>query len=71
MHTIAGKLTESIILGYNIAYQAGKANKPERYGYMKKTYYVTTPIYYSSGAPHIGHSCTTLAADLRSRLANP
>lgn len=35
---------------------------------MKKTYYITTPIYFASGAPHIGHSCTTLAADAVARF---
>ena len=33
---------------------------------MKK-YYLTTPIYYVNAAPHIGHSYTTIAADLVSR----
>ena len=29
----------------------------------KKTYYITTPIYYPSGNPHIGHTYTTVACD--------
>ena len=29
----------------------------------KKTYYLTTPIYYPSGNMHIGHTYTTVAAD--------
>jgi methionyl-tRNA synthetase len=29
---------------------------------MKK-YYLTTPIYYTNAAPHIGHAYTTIAAD--------
>lgn len=29
----------------------------------KKTYYITTPIYYPSGKPHIGHCYTTVACD--------
>ena len=29
----------------------------------KKTFYITTPIYYPSGKPHIGHSYTTVASD--------
>lgn len=33
----------------------------------KKTYYITTPIYYPSGKLHIGHSYTTVAADAVSR----
>ena len=31
------------------------------------TFYVTTPIYYVNGLPHIGHSYTTIAADVLSR----
>lgn len=33
----------------------------------KKTYYITTPIYYPSGNLHIGHSYTTVAADSAAR----
>ncbi len=33
----------------------------------KKTYYITTPIYYPSGNMHIGHSYTTVAADAEAR----
>lgn len=33
---------------------------------MKK-FYVTTPIYYPSGNPHIGHAYTTLIADVLTR----
>ena len=32
-----------------------------------KTYYVTTPIYYLNGDPHIGHTYTTVAADAIAR----
>ena len=34
---------------------------------MKPTYYVTTPIYYVNGAPHIGHANTSVAADVLAR----
>lgn len=30
---------------------------------MKKTFYITTPIYYASGTLHIGHAYSTVAAD--------
>ncbi len=30
-------------------------------------YYVTTPIYYVNGAPHIGHAYTSIAADVLAR----
>lgn len=33
----------------------------------KKTYYITTPIYYPSDKLHIGHSYTTVAADALAR----
>ncbi|MGL5640156.1 MAG: methionine--tRNA ligase [Mycoplasmoidaceae bacterium] len=33
---------------------------------MKK-FYISTPIYYSSGRPHIGHAYTTILADVISR----
>ena len=31
-------------------------------------YYLTTPIYYVNGAPHIGHAYTTIVADLIRRF---
>jgi len=34
---------------------------------MKK-FYITTPIYYINDIPHIGHTCTTIAADIIARL---
>ena len=33
----------------------------------KKSFYVTTPIYYVNDVPHIGHSYTTIAADTLAR----
>ena len=33
----------------------------------KKTYYITTPIYYPSAKLHIGHSYTTVACDALAR----
>lgn len=34
---------------------------------MKKNYYVTTPIYYVNGDPHVGTAYTTIAADVIAR----
>jgi len=34
----------------------------------KKKFYITTPIYYTSGKLHIGHSYTTVAADAMARF---
>ena len=35
---------------------------------MKPTFYITTPIYYVNGAPHIGHAYTSVAADVMARF---
>jgi methionyl-tRNA synthetase len=35
-----------------------------------KNYYLTTPIYYTNAAPHIGHAYTTIAADTIRALKN-
>ncbi|MYZ47233.1 methionine--tRNA ligase [Propylenella binzhouense] len=34
----------------------------------KPTYYLTTPIFYPNGAPHIGHAYTALASDALARF---
>jgi len=34
---------------------------------MTKKFFVTTPIYYVNDVPHIGHACTTIAADILAR----
>src|ERR1700686_1364653 len=31
-------------------------------------YYLTTPLYYVNGAPHIGHTYTTMAAETIARF---
>ena len=35
---------------------------------MDDIYYVTTPIYYTTGDPHIGHAYTTVVADFLARF---
>ena len=35
---------------------------------MKNKFFLTTPIYYINDIPHIGHTCTTVAADVVARL---
>ncbi len=35
---------------------------------MVDKFYITTPIYYVNASPHIGHSYTTIAADVLSRF---
>ena len=32
------------------------------------TFYITTPIYYPSGEPHLGHAYTTICADAVARF---
>ncbi len=34
---------------------------------MENKFYITTPIYYASGKPHIGHAFTTIYADILAR----
>lgn len=34
---------------------------------MSKKFFVSTPIYYASGKPHIGHAYTTIIADVLKR----
>ncbi|PJE68330.1 methionine--tRNA ligase, partial [Candidatus Shapirobacteria bacterium CG10_big_fil_rev_8_21_14_0_10_38_8] len=34
---------------------------------MTKKFFITTPIYYVNDVPHIGHTCTTIAADILAR----
>ena len=33
----------------------------------KEKFYITTPIYYTNGLPHIGHTYTTVVADVLRR----
>lgn len=40
-----------------------KKNPPHK----RKTFYITTPIYYVNDVPHIGHAYTTIAADVLAR----
>ena len=35
---------------------------------MAKPYYITTPIFYVNGDPHIGHAYTAIAADVLARF---
>ena len=35
---------------------------------MTQTFFITTPIYYVNGAPHIGHAYTSIAADVMARF---
>ena len=35
---------------------------------MKKKYYITTPIYYPSAKPHMGHAYSSISADVIARF---
>ena len=35
--------------------------------FMANTFFITTPIYYSNGIPHIGHAYSSLIADTIAR----
>jgi methionyl-tRNA synthetase len=35
---------------------------------MTRSFYITTPIYYVNGAPHIGHAYTSIATDVMARF---
>ena len=45
--------------------EAAAATAPEG---EKPPFYITTPIYYVNGLPHIGHAYTTLACDVLARF---
>src|SRR5215469_14748837 len=47
--------------------RTGEDRADARHYTMKQRYYVTTPIYYVNGAPHIGHAYTSIAADVMAR----
>ena len=34
----------------------------------KKNFYITTPIYYPSGKPHMGHAYSSIVADVFARF---
>ena len=34
----------------------------------KKSFYITTPIYYPSGKPHMGHAYSSIIADIFARF---
>ena len=35
---------------------------------MNKNFYITTPIYYPSGKPHMGHAYSSIVADILARF---
>ena len=35
---------------------------------MASTYYITTPIYYPNGEPHLGHAYCTVCTDVLARF---
>jgi len=47
--------------------QAARKPPVERRAVSQSAFYVTTPIYYISGNPHMGHAYTSIAADVLAR----
>jgi methionyl-tRNA synthetase len=45
----------------------GTDTPPAPGGNVSTSFYVTTPIYYVNGRPHIGHAYTSIAADVLAR----
>ena len=37
---------------------------------MDKNFFITTPIYYPSGKPHMGHAYSSIIADFFARFKN-
>ena len=35
---------------------------------MRKSYYITTPIYYPSAKPHMGHAYSSIVVDFFARF---
>ena len=35
---------------------------------IDKNFYITTPIYYPSGKPHMGHAYSSIVADIFARF---
>ena len=35
---------------------------------INKNFYITTPIYYPSGKPHMGHAYSSIVADIFARF---
>ena len=35
---------------------------------MSKNFYITTPIYYPSGKPHMGHAYSSIISDIFARF---
>ncbi len=45
-----------------------RANREDRMTTEKPPFYITTPIYYVNGTPHIGHVYTSVACDVMARF---
>ena len=59
--------TERFALDKRQAIVAGARDAQRKY-VMTRRYYITTPIYYVNGAPHLGHAYTSIAADVMARF---
>src|SRR6516164_5005379 len=57
------------MLAPRLGRRPGKRRLSNASSTMERVYYVTTPIYYISGEPHIGHAYTTIVADVLARTS--
>jgi methionyl-tRNA synthetase len=50
-----------------VPYYSFVFSEDRTFGFMTSTYYITTPIYYVNGLPHVGSALTTIACDVLAR----
>lgn len=54
---------QSFVLEGKISHFIGEANKFQFMEVMMNKVYITSPIYYVNGEPHIGHAHTSVMCD--------
>src|SRR5260221_14256361 len=59
---------QSAALSLRRALVEGRLNTSPRAMSARRSYYITTPIYYVNDSPHIGHAYTTLSCDVLARF---
>ena len=55
-------------LKYNLNTQSVINSISKSLGMANKNFYITTPIYYPSGNPHMGHAYSSIIADILARF---
>jgi len=64
---MAKKTSTNVSKVSSVKTSPAKSSKTISAKLSKKSFYVTTPIYYPNDVPHIGHAYTTLSADVLAR----